>query len=169
MADVLSEDERQDVREAFDLFDTSRRGSVDLHAFVVALRAMGFDGVDKAAAAALAERAMESNAAAAATAGDSAAALTATFAGRVDFPTFLEVVRQLTQQRDPVQHLMSAFDLFDVDQTGKISVANVETVATKLGERLSHAEIEAMVDEFDRDQDGYIDRKEFLYIMQQLY
>ena len=64
---------------------------------------------------------------------------------------------------------MKAFDLFDSDGTGKISMENVRAASTNLGERLSESEITAMIDEFDRDQDGYISRSEFLYIMQQLY
>ena len=62
---------------------------------------------------------------------------------------------------------MKAFDTFDVDSTGKISVQNVQAVSASLGERLAESEIRAMIDEFDRDQDGQISRSEFLYIMQQ--
>jgi centrin-3 len=87
----------------------------------------------------------------------------------VDYQTFLEIVRRKTAKRDPVDHLMKAFNLFDSDNTGKISIKNIQTVATKLGEHLKLSEVEAMVDEFDRDQDGYINRQEFLYIMQQLH
>jgi Ca2+-binding EF-hand superfamily protein len=39
---TLSETEIEDTKEAFDLFDTSRRGSIDLHAFNVAMKAMSF-------------------------------------------------------------------------------------------------------------------------------
>ena len=153
---VLTEEEIEDIRESFDLFDTNRRGSLDLHAFTVALKAMGFE-LDKHQAAAEVEAVLEASPGG------------RTFNGRVDYDAFLEVVRLLTTRRDPVTHFMKAFDLFDCDSTGKISVANVQAVSAKLGERLSNSEIKAMIDEFDRDQDGFISRSEFLYIMQQLH
>ena len=152
---ALSEDEIEDIRESFDLFDTTRRGSLDMHAFTVAVQAMGFP-LSKQQGLAAVEAAAESLGGAA-------------FNGRVDYDTFLEVVRALTARRDPAAHLMKAFDLFDTDSTGKISVQNVQTVSANLGERLAESEIKAMIDEFDRDQDGYISRREFLYIMQQLH
>jgi centrin-3 len=152
--DILTDDELSDTKEAFDLFDTSRRGSVDMHAFDVALKAMGFELTSEEATNYVL-RVTETNG--------------TDYDGRVNFPTFLEIIKQLTAKRDPVQHLLKSFNLFDSDGTGKISTRNIETVAKKLGETLSQSEIEAMVDEFDRDQDGYIDRKEFLYIMQQLH
>jgi|TARA_B110000091_G_scaffold179848_1_gene196349 centrin-3 len=151
---TLSETEIEDTKEAFDLFDTSRRGSIDLHAFNVAMKAMSFTLTAEEAETTVANI-VEANG--------------HQFDGRVDYQTFLEIVRRKTAKRDPVDHLMKAFNLFDSDNTGKISIKNIQTVATKLGEHLKLSEVEAMVDEFDRDQDGYINRQEFLYIMQQLH
>lgn len=39
----LSEDQRQEIREAFDLFDTDKDGAIDYHELKVAMRALGFD------------------------------------------------------------------------------------------------------------------------------
>lgn len=60
---------------------------------------------------------------------------------------------------------MKAFQLFDQDSSGKISLKNLRLVARELGEDLSDAELRAMIDEFDRDQDGAISQDEFLTIM----
>ena len=40
-------------------------------------------------------------------------------------------------------------------------------VCKELGEQLSNDEMQAMIDEFDRDQDGQINEDEFMYIMKQ--
>ncbi len=71
------------------------------------------------------------------------------------------------RNRDPVEEILKAFKLFDEDNTGKISLWNLKRVARELGENLSDDELQAMIDEFDKDQDGEISEQEFLNIMKQ--
>ena len=65
------------------------------------------------------------------------------------------------------EEIKKAFNLFDDDHSGKISLKNMKRVARELGENLSEEELQAMIDEFDRDQDGEISADEFMYIMKQ--
>ena len=39
----LSEDQKQELREAFELFDADKTGFIDLHELKVLMRALGFD------------------------------------------------------------------------------------------------------------------------------
>jgi len=39
----LTEDQKQELREAFELFDANKTGSIDLHELKVLMRALGFD------------------------------------------------------------------------------------------------------------------------------
>ena len=44
---------------------------------------------------------------------------------------------------------------------------NLKKIGKELGETLTDDELQAMIDEFDKDQDGYINEEEFLAIMKQ--
>ena len=143
----MSEDQRIEIREAFDLFDAERAGSIDYASLKTCLRALGYEVSKEAVRAAVAERGDEG--------------------GRVDFAAFEAIVGELHAQRDPEDAMRKAFALFDEDGQGKISVKNLRRVARELGEALSDEDLAAMVEEFDVDQDGMISLEEFLEIMRQ--
>ena len=66
--------------------------------------------------------------------------------------------------RDPKDEIMRAFDLFDEGGKGKINLSDLRRVARELGEGLEEEELVAMIEEFDLDGDGAIDREDFLGI-----
>lgn len=56
---------------------------------------------------------------------------------------------------------MEAFKVFDKDGNGVISSRELKHVMANLGEILSEAEVEAMINEADIDGDGCINYAEF--------
>uniref|UniRef100_A0A6S9FI83 EF-hand domain-containing protein n=1 Tax=Heterosigma akashiwo TaxID=2829 RepID=A0A6S9FI83_HETAK len=144
----LTEDEKIELKEAFTLFDANKTGSIDLHELKVLIRALGFP-VKKQEVLKMVHDVDPHN------------------DGFVDMDTYMEIMQDKYALRDPDEEILKAFALFDDDSSGFISAKNMRRVARELGENLGDEEIQAMIDEFDRDQDGEISRDEFKSIMKQ--
>ncbi|KAK8863955.1 Centrin-3 [Tritrichomonas musculus] len=142
----LTEDQRLEIKEAFDIFDSDKSGSIDRHELRVAMRAMGFE-VSKQEIMEIMD------------------AKDPDGTGAINFAAFQEVVGERMAKRDPVEEIRKAFQLFDDDHTGKISAKNLRRVARELGENMNEDELQAMIDEFDTDHDGQISEAEFIAIM----
>ncbi|PWN23072.1 putative CDC31-spindle pole body component, centrin [Microstroma glucosiphilum] len=142
----LSDEQRQEIKEAFELFDTDKDGAVDYHELKVAMRALGFDLKKAEVLKLLREYDRRGE-------------------GLMEWEDFSKIMGDRIAARDPLEEIRRAFALFDDDNTGKISVKNLRRVAKELGEQLDEDELQAMIDEFDLDQDGEINEQEFIQIM----
>ncbi|KAF1780661.1 EF-Hand 1, calcium-binding site [Phytophthora cactorum] len=122
----LSEEEIEEIREAFNLFDTD--GIAGFEAKNQTIYQMIGD-IDKDGS------------------------------GSIDFEEFLDMMTAKMRRYQKV------FNLFDDDQTGKISLRNLKRVAKELGETMTDAELLEMIERADTDQDGEINADEFYAIM----
>ncbi|KAH7529298.1 hypothetical protein FEM48_Zijuj05G0169700 [Ziziphus jujuba var. spinosa] len=66
---------------------------------------------------------------------------------------------------DSEEELREAFKVFDKDQNGFISAAELRHVMTNLGEKLTDEEVEEMIREADVDGDGQVNYEEFVRMM----
>ncbi|KAF7325460.1 Ca2+-binding EF-hand protein [Mycena kentingensis (nom. inval.)] len=145
----LSDEQKQETREAFELFDADKDGYLDYHELKVAMRALGFD-MKKAEVVKILQDANRG----------SGERLSEKHIGFDDFARIM--IAEYIMQRDPMDEIRPAFQLFDDDNTGKISLRNLRRVAKEIGDRLEDDELQAMIEEFDLDQDGEINEKELL-------
>jgi len=142
----LTEEQKQEIQEAFDLFDTDGSGSIDAKELKVAMRALGFEPKKEEIQKMIADVDDDGS-------------------GSIEFEEFLKMMTQKILNRDPKDEILKAFRLFDDDETGKISFKNLKRVAKELGERMTDEELQEMIDEADRDGDGEVNEEEFLRIM----
>ncbi|KAM9250658.1 centrin-3 [Cariama cristata] len=142
----LTEEQRQEIKDAFELFDTDKDRAINYHELKVAMRALGFDVKKADVLKILKDYDREAT-------------------GKITFEDFNEVVTDWILDRDPQEEILKAFKLFDDDDSGKISLRNLRRVARELGENMSDEELRAMIEEFDKDGDGEINQEEFIAIM----
>eukprot|EP01005_Ploeotia_sp_CARIB1_P001551 NODE_471_length_813_cov_459.912536_g462_i0.p1 GENE.NODE_471_length_813_cov_459.912536_g462_i0~~NODE_471_length_813_cov_459.912536_g462_i0.p1 ORF type:complete len:175 (-),score=24.42 NODE_471_length_813_cov_459.912536_g462_i0:217-741(-) len=142
----LTEEQRQEIREAFELFDTDKNGQIDAHEMKVAMRALGFDVRKDEVLHLMGEVDRDGT-------------------GLIQLQDFTEIMAEKISDRDPREEMLKAFQLFDDDSTSKITLKNLRRVARELGENMNDEELQAMIDEFDKDQDGEINEEEFMAIM----
>lgn len=85
----------------------------------------------------------------------------------IDFEEFLILMSsKKPSSNDPDKELRDAFAVFDADGSGSISRSELKKLMKNLGQSLSDAELDAMMDEVDTDGNGEIDFEEFKTMMQ---
>jgi len=83
----------------------------------------------------------------------------------IDFNEFLLLMKSRIGERDPEKELRDAFAVFDTDNSGAIDRKELKRLMKKLGQNLSEAELDAMMDEVDINGDGEISFEEFKELM----
>ena len=74
-------------------------------------------------------------------------------------PEFLTMMARKMKDTDSEEEIREAFKVFDRDNNGYISAAELRHVMTSIGEKLTDDEVDEMIREADQDGDGRIDCK----------
>ncbi|KZT02160.1 EF-hand protein, partial [Laetiporus sulphureus 93-53] len=143
---ALTDRQKQEIKEAFELFDTDKDGCVDYHELKVAMRALGFDLEKAEVLKNLRDHDRMGH-------------------GLTDFEDFAKIMSERILIHNPIEEIRHVFQLFDDDNNGKISLRNPRRVAKEIGDRLEDDELQATTDGFDLDQDGEINEQELFAIM----
>eukprot|EP00919_Chromeraceae_sp_WS-2016_P015489 GHVR01036488.1.p1 GENE.GHVR01036488.1~~GHVR01036488.1.p1 ORF type:complete len:200 (+),score=35.19 GHVR01036488.1:95-694(+) len=176
----LKEEQRAQIKEAFDLFDTDGTGTIDAKELKVALQALGFEPRKEELKRLVNEvdrgNRESGGAKALAGAGNVGPGQTAQV---LDFNDFLEIMTLkmvclifyinyeifLNQsEKDSKEQVQKAYRLF-AGPSGKISFEDLKRVALELGEGMSDEELREMIREADKNEDGEVDQEEFLRIL----
>merc|ERR1719217_1657590 len=145
-AQDLTEDQIQEFKEAFALFDKDGDGTITTKELGTVMRSLGQNPTEAELHDMINEVDADGN-------------------GTIDFTEFLSLMARKMKDTDMEEELREAFKVFDKDNNGFISAAEPRHVMTNLGEKLTDEEVDEMIREADIDGDGIIDYKEFTKII----
>ncbi|KAM6125058.1 uncharacterized protein FYN12_007568 [Phoenicopterus ruber ruber] len=142
----VSEEQRRELREAFDVFDPDGSGLIDVSDLKIAVRTLGCELGKEEMKRIVSEFSEEGS-------------------GKLTFKSFLQVMTRKMAEPCLKKEILKAFKVFDCDGTGKISFENLKVVASEVGEDITDEELQEMIAEADVDGDGEVDEQEFLQIL----
>merc|ERR1712072_1286696 len=145
-AGQLSEEQLDEIREAFSLFDSDASGAIDVRELKAAMRALGFKIKNEELKKMVSD--IDNN-------GD----------GTIEFGEFLGMMTGKMGEKDSREDIEKVFKMFNDDATTKITFKNIARVAEELGETIDDEELQDMINQADRDGDGAINADEFYRIM----
>jgi len=127
----LSQDEVDEIRQAFDLFDTNQTGKIDPKELKAAMQSLGFDTKNPTIFQMIAE-------------------LDTTDAqkrGGIDFDTFVEAINDKLGDKETKQGIERIFNLFiDDPSSDTITLTSLRRIAKELGEQMSSDELKDMLE-----------------------
>ncbi|EMR67428.1 putative calmodulin protein [Eutypa lata UCREL1] len=156
MAETLTEEQVSEFKEAFSLFDKDGDGQITTKELGTVMRSLGQNPSESELQDMINEVDADNN-------------------GTIDFPEFLTMMARKMKDTDSEEEIREAFkvcclhweQVFDRDNNGFISAAELRHVMTSIGEKLTDDEVDEMIREADQDGDGRIDYNEFVQLMMQ--
>ncbi len=145
MADELTEEQIEEFRQAFKLFDHDDNGTITADELGTVMRSLGQNPTDEDLATMIAELDADGN-------------------GNIDFAEFLFKMARSQRDTDSEEEIREAFRVFDIDGSGLISSAELLHVMTNLGERKTAADADLTIAEADSNGDGGINYDEFVFM-----
>ena len=102
----LSEEEIEEIREAFNLFDTDGSGTIDPKELKAAMQSLGFEAKNQTIYQMIGDIDKDND-------------------GSIDFEEFLDMMTAKMSDKDTREDIQKVFNLFDDDQTGQITLRNL--------------------------------------------
>jgi len=152
----LSDAQKEEIKQAFDLFDTDGSGSIDARELETAMKALGFEPTAEEIRHTIG------------TVDDDVGLEEG--AGEIEFDEFLIMMKAKLLDHDPKDTMVKAFNLIDTEKEGKITAKSLKAAMQQIGDKSSDEEIDQLIDLIGGG-DGHITVEEFLRVMkkQKLY
>ncbi|EDW57271.1 uncharacterized protein [Drosophila virilis] len=140
---ALTEDQLNEIRDAFRVFDQNNTGKITGKQMGVAMRSLGYCPTEAELYDLIDEIDLD---------GD----------GEIDFLEFQQMIAKRMDGLSKEENLMAIFKLFDRDEDGIIAPIEMRNVMFNLGERCTDEEFNDMMKEIDADNDGKITFQDFV-------
>lgn len=146
LTDNLTLEEINEYKQAFALYDRNSNGTINQSELLSVLRSLGQNPTEQEVQDIINEMDSNKN-------------------GKIEFQEFLEKMAERNERNDMSEDLRNAFRVFDANGDGRISVEELRHVMVNLGDPLTDEEVDEMMREADKDNDGYVDYEEFVTMM----
>ena len=148
MAEKLSQEQKTECKEVFDLFDDDKDGAIPVEDFPDVIRSLGCTLGNAEIKELVKEMDRDRS-------------------KKIEYSEFEECFGNNFENTISEDELKESFRLFDKDGNGFISREELMRVMCTLGETLSEEEAQEIIDQADIDKDGNIDYHEFSIMMSQ--
>ena len=144
--EVLSE-----YKEIFDSYDINKNGKIERKEMKIILKKLGKNGIQEEIDEIWrAMNKIESD-------------------STISFDDFIEFINRfnLTKNSMSTDDIINAFEIFDKNHDGTISINEFKHILMDLGQKLSEDEVEEIFQDIDFNEDGKINYREFVEFWQQ--
>ena len=142
---ALKQEQIDELKEAFDLFDADGSGQIDFRELKAAFKALGFkvpkDELQK----------MFND-------------VDTDGSGEIEFPEFLQLMTAKTTN-DTREATDKVFKMFDDDGDGQITLKNLKRVAKELGETIPEEELQLMIEHAGKKDATGVNMDDFYRLM----
>ncbi|XP_077602735.1 calmodulin-like protein 4 [Crocuta crocuta] len=143
MAKFLSQDQINEYKECFSLYDKQQRGKIKATDLMVVMRCLGASPTPGEVQRHLLTHGIDRN-------------------GELDFSTFLAVMHTQIKQEDPKKEILLAMLMTDKEKKGYIMAAELRSKLMTLGEKLTHKEVDDLFRETNIEPDGKVKYDDFI-------
>ncbi|KYO20935.1 calmodulin-like protein 4 isoform X1 [Alligator mississippiensis] len=143
MAKFLSQDQINEFKECFSLYDNNHKGKIKASDLITVMRCLGASPTPSEVDKHLLWHKIDRRA-------------------ELDFSTFLNIMYRQMQQEDPQQEIRTAMAMIDRQKKGFIPVSELRAKLTKMGEKLSEEEVDDLLKEAKVGPNGIIKYEDFI-------
>uniref|UniRef100_A0A8D0NJW2 Calmodulin-like protein 4 n=1 Tax=Sus scrofa TaxID=9823 RepID=A0A8D0NJW2_PIG len=131
-------------KECFSLYDKQQRGKIKATDLLTVMRCLGASPTPVEAQRHLQTHKIDKN-------------------GELDFSTFLTIMHMQMKQEDPKKEILLAMLMADKEKKGYIMASELRSKLMKLGEKLTHKEVDDLFKEADIEPNGKVKYDEFIH------
>ncbi|XP_032906243.1 calmodulin-like protein 4 [Amblyraja radiata] len=143
MAKFLTQDQIQEFRECFSLYDKTRKGKISTGDLITVMRCLGTKPTPGEVERHMLHHKIGRN-------------------SELDFSTFLNIIHRQQQQEDPEREIREAMLMADKEKRGFITATELRTKLTQMGEKLTNKEVDELLRQANISPNGIVKYEDFI-------